>query len=249
MADEERQRYITRSGRISKQKFTSFNFTERKNTRKMPTFREDPINENATQSSSLESEWERLRKERENLEKLREEIQREKEEILQTQGRVNRDDAHIIQQNSGNSAEGIVKALSNIQNLHIEIILPKFQNETLKNPVEFLDELEKYFRVRNIKEEKKIFVTEHALEEKASLWFHLKEQFRNFEDFKVQFLEEFYSIPIRVRFKKSWMESHCDLQRETLLNYFYRQLQKSRYFIPRISDFEVNYNIIYQYPH
>lgn len=89
---------------------------------------------------------------------------------------------------------------------------------------------------------------EHALVGKANLWYNLKGNFRNFEEFKEEFLNEFYSIPIRVRVKKRWMECKYDSRNEPLQTYFYKQLAQARYFIPKLTDFEANYNIVQQYP-
>lgn len=99
-----------------------------------------------------------------------------------------------------------------------------------------------------MKEDRKMSIVEHALDGKASLWLNLKENFIDYENFKKEFLEEFHSIPIRVRFKKNWMENRYEAQKESLQNYFYKQLDKARYFIPRLSEFETNYNIVQQYP-
>lgn len=94
----------------------------------------------------------------------------------------------------------------------------------------------------------KMVIVKHALEGKASSSFNLKENITSFDIFKEQFLEEFYSIPIRVRFKKQWMERRCHVGTQSLQGYFYDQVAKARFFIPKLTEFEINYNIVQQYP-
>lgn len=48
--------------------------------------------------------------------------------------------------------------------------MPIFKDEFTSNPVEFLEKLEKFFRLKNVKEDKKMLIVEHfALEGRASL--------------------------------------------------------------------------------
>lgn len=145
-------------------------------------------------------------------------------------------------------AEDLTAIISNVQNVHIDIKIPKFQNEIDKNSVEFIEEMQKFLKTKNIKGLRGMSIVEHALEGKANLWYSLTGGFTDFENFKEKFLEEFYSVPIRVRFKKLWMERRYEARNDSLQTYFYQQLAKARYFIPKLSDYEVNYNIIQQYP-
>lgn len=49
--------------------------------------------------------------------------------------------------------------ISNVQNFNLlEIKMPTFKDEFTSNPVEFLEELEKVFRIKNVKEEKKMLI-------------------------------------------------------------------------------------------
>lgn len=142
----------------------------------------------------------------------------------------------------------IATIVSTVQNFHIDVKMPKFSNEMDKNPVEFLEELKKFFKVKNIKDERKIMMVEHALEGKASLWLELQPIVASFELFEEKFLTEFYPIPVRVLFKKQWLERRCNVNDESLQTYYYRQVRDARYFRPELTAYEVNYNIIQQYP-
>lgn len=114
--------------------------------------------------------------------------------------------------------------------------------------MEFVEGLEKFFKIKNVKDDRKMLIVEHALEGKASLWLDLRQNIQNYNEFKEQFLDEFYSVPTRVQFKNSWMGCRYDSDKDSLQTYYYRQLKESRYFIPRLSDYEINYQIIQQYP-
>lgn len=215
----------------------------------MPVLRDDDGRATTSGSSSqignMEAEWERLRAERENFERMKAAFEAERNRDPQP---IARDEANQGQINHENVVEQFAAVVSNVQQIHIDIKIPKFKDETEKHPMEFIEELEKYMKTKNVKEVRKMSVVEHALEGKADLWFNLRENFMNYEDFKEQFIEEFYSIPIRVRFKKKWMEERYEASRESLQIFFYKQLGRARYFIPRLSEFELNYNIVQQFP-
>lgn len=89
---------------------------------------------------------------------------------------------------------------------------------------------------------------EQALEGRAGLWFETKNNLTNYEQFKESFMNEFYSIPIRVRFKNAWNDRQYNPQKESLQTYYYEQVKKARYFKPTLSEYEINYTIIQQYP-
>lgn len=152
------------------------------------------------------------------------------------------------QANIRSVAEDLTTIVSNAHSTQIDIKVPKFKNEIETNPVEFMTQMEKFSKMKNVREDRKMAFVELALEGKAGSWLNLKDNITNFNDFKIQFLEEFYSIPIRVRFKKQWIEKRCNVNSESLQNYFYEQVAQARFFIPKLSEFEVNYNIVQQYP-
>lgn len=70
MADDKKHTYITKSGRVSKQKFETHNFIDRTKKKKMPILHEDERNRPSDnpQGVDMEVEWEKLKQERERLE-------------------------------------------------------------------------------------------------------------------------------------------------------------------------------------
>jgi len=196
--------------------------------------------------------------ERENLNKLREELEQMRRD-LEAMRMVNiqqQQHQNVLHQNVHDNGreqnhvniEEVATMISNVQNFNLDIKMPKMKDELTSNPMEFLEELEKYFKIKNVKEDRKILIVEHSLEGRASLWFELQNNIQNYEEFKERFLEEFYSVPTRVQFKNSWMERRYNSYKESLQTYYYMQIKESRYFIPKLSDYEINYKIIQQYP-
>ena len=254
MAHDEKQVMKTKSGRVSKQRF-NINDSSRKKiqTRKMLRD-ESPIVNEEIRSRAIQTERESLERQRRELEQMRQELETERNALRQRQQQQSRPDQFgnpQIIDNQGQNARGleeITAIIGNMQNLHVDIKLPKFSNETERNPVEFLEEMERFFKLKSINNERRMMMIEHALGGKAAIWFELKINFDSYEQFREQFLEEFYSIPIRVIFKNQWMDRRCSINEESLQTYYYRQVRDARYFIPKLTSYEINYSIIQQYP-
>ena len=62
----------------------------------------------------------------------------------------------------------------------LEYRLPKFIDENDCHPLEFLEKMEKFFKVQNISEERKISAVEIALDGNARLWFNSQSDLRLF---------------------------------------------------------------------
>lgn len=254
MAEEATETYVTKSGRISKQRFKHYNFPLRLKVSKtnMPILRDDEVEANRRRERELEQQ--NLERQRRELEQLRAEIEAQRAALERTQQQQQQqpavhDNPQVERnQSQNNRLEEIAAIVGNVQNFHAEIKMPKFDNEIDRNPAEFLDEIDKFFKIKSVKNEKKMNVIEHALQGKAALWFELRVEFRDYDQFKEDFLNEFYSIPIRVLFKNRWLERRCNANDESLQTYYYRQLRDARYFSPRLTAYEINYNIIQQYP-
>ena len=62
--------------------------------------------------------------------------------------------------------------LNNLQNTNIiDIKMPTFSNELETNPKSFLEELDRYFKIKNINADtRKMMLAEHALEYQARTW-------------------------------------------------------------------------------
>ena len=138
--------------------------------------------------------------------------------------------------------------INNTNSYQIDMTIPKFSDENDTNPKAFLNDLEKFFRVKNISNERKLSITEHALSGKAKFWFELNHNYTNYEHFKNLFLAEFFSVPIQVKIKNMWKDRKYKMQDGTLQKYYYSQMHEAKNFEPKLSDFEINYDIIQQFP-
>ena len=119
-------------------------------------------------------------------------------ETLQTQNNANGQPAVNV------STSEMCNVVSAITGNQFDIKMPIFSNEIERNPKEFIQELEKFFRIKNIKDNKKISGVESALMGKAQYWFHLQGNFASYDEFKNAFITEFYSIPTQVKVKSAW---------------------------------------------
>lgn len=251
MDDNSENIYITKFGRKSKQKVNSYNLTENRKKKKMPIIPEDRgINTQEASVRGREEDRESLNRLREELEQMRRDLEALRTVNIQQQQEhqnVRHQNGHDERETQVNIEE-IATIISNVQNFNLDIKVPKFKDELNSNPMEFLEELEKYFKIKNIKDDRKILIVEHSLEGRAGLWFELQNNIQNYEEFKEQFFEEFYSVPTRVHFKNLWMERRFDSYKDSLQTYYYSQIKESRYFIPKLSEYEINYKIIQQYP-
>ena len=207
---------------------------------------EAPIESEAAQRIRMEQEQENLDRQRRELERLREEFEAQQIELRQ-QTRAN---VPLVndQQPRVNNADEITAIVSNIQKFHIEAKMPEFSDEMEKNPVEFLEEMEGFFKIKKITVDREMVLVKHALTGRAGLWIDFNGGIDTYVQFKELFLKEFYSISVRVQLKNKWMDRKYDARTESLRTYYYHQVKISRYFMPQLSDYEVNYSIIQQYP-
>lgn len=104
----------------------------------------------------------------------------------------------ILQGNNISGTQSIQNLVDGLKEIHVDIKIPKFTNN--KNPNQFIERLEKYFSVKHVSEANPLNILDGALEGRARAWFEARrDSFLSYENFKTKFLEEFYSVPIRVR--------------------------------------------------
>lgn len=153
----------------------------------------------------------------------------------------------LRQQRPENNQNLLQTLIDGFRVLNIEIKPPKFDES--ENPNLFLEKLNKFFLTKRISEENKLNVLEGVFEGRVRVWFETqRNQFIDFNDFRIKFLNEFYSIPIRVKYKSNWLAKRFEPNRESLHSYFLGQIQQAQYFLPRMEDYEVHYTIISQMP-
>lgn len=222
------------------------------------------------EQENFQLEQENLRVEQENLEKLRIEITRKNEtnfnnliaqinelkvaneEQIATIGRLQQEISNRSQQLPGshqqdlgmNLVNGLVNRMEHIDN---EIKMPKYSHEADVHPNEYLEKVEKYFRVKGTNEGNKLEIIERSLEGRVLTWYEAN-NFENVQQFKTAFLKEFNSIPCQAKLKGRWFKRRYNPQDVSLVTYFYDQLRIAQNFEPKYSEFEAHYHIIQQLP-
>lgn len=131
--------------------------------------------------------------------------------------------------------------------LNLDIKMPKFHDETNINPRVFLDQLDKYFALKGISPERRLLVIEYFLEGRAKNWFELLSNLTSYDEFKQKFLDEFFSVPIRVKIENEWATRRYDASM-SLQAYYYSQLKEAAHFVPKMDEYKLNYSITQQYP-
>ena len=137
--------------------------------------------------------------------------------------------------------------LDHFQSLQIHVPIPTFDG--LGNPAEFIEKIEKYFVRKSVNVEQKLLFIEDALKGRARAWVDAHSTpFMNFLHFKSIFLNEFYSVKVRVESKNIWSTRKFKSSDGTLLEYFADQRRIAKYFNPPMDTYEINYHIIKQLP-
>ncbi|KAK2575275.1 hypothetical protein KPH14_007660 [Odynerus spinipes] len=184
------------------------------------------------EASEIENEWQRLRSEKERLERERQEIEKIRNEIMATQrpaNTENQDDrTERTRSRNDQPEEQLVNGLVNhLKNLHVNINIPKFIEEN--NPVEYIEDTERYFKLKNVSSEQQLVVIENIIEGRVKVWYNaIRDRIATFAEFRQAFLEEFYSIPIKVRFKNQWATRRYRPSDGSMHSYFYKQLKETR---------------------
>ena len=262
--------YITRSGRITKRPLlnNSLRLGEKKKLKRAFEMGEAQRADFERRLTELENERVALQTQNEDLRNARIaenqhnrlEIQRLQQELQAARSGVNSRQnqppaAHVHAQNNQQENVGNVNAaevcsiLGNLNSLQLECKVPKFYDENQQNPLEFLEEIEKYFRIKRINENNKMSTIEVALDGKARLWLNLNNNFESYEQFKQAFIRDFYPIPVQVQSKAKWANTKYKEQDGSFLTFYYRQTKFSNYILPRLSEYEKNYVITQQFPY
>ena len=139
--------------------------------------------------------------------------------------------------------------MGNIQSMNIEVKVPEFKDENSQNPLEFLNNVERFCAIKYIREDKKINILNILLQSKARIWYELQIPFQNYENFRIAFLNEFFTIPIQVKLKNKWSLKKFNFENnKNLQTYYYEQAKQATYLRPKLSEFEKNFIIIQQFP-
>lgn len=87
------------------------------------------------------------------------------------------------------------------RNSNIEISKPIFYgNYNDQHPTDFLQNLEEYFKVKQINREEKLIIIRDCIRNAANNWFStIKFQIKNYSDFRDALIEEFWSREIQIQ--------------------------------------------------
>lgn len=158
-----------------------------------------------------------------------------------------RDNANSVGSNQNSNV--ISNLLMDIHRLNVEIKVPKFNDEDKKHPIEYINEIENYFRARNMGDSGRLLIIENSFEGKAKYWFeNNKSTILTFTSFKEQFKKTFFSIPIQMKIKEKWQAKMYKKEDKSLEMFFLEQLRIAKYFEPKMLDFEINIRISKQLP-
>lgn len=159
------------------------------------------------------------------------------------------DDRNGVGHTTPNNNIMVSDLVGHLQYLHIDIRTPKFVHEGQCNPKEFLEDVDKYFRFRAVKDEHRLVVVENFLSGRARVWMDAeRNNILSYELFKIKFLEEFYSVPQRIAVLDRWRSARYSPSSGTLHEFYQRQVKAARYFEPPLTDYEVNYYVVGQLP-
>jgi len=89
---------------------------------------------------------------------------------------------------------------NNTKNSNIEISKPLFYaNNKDPHPIEFLQNLEEYFKVKEMSKEERLIIIRDCLKNASSNWYStIKFQIRDYAEFRNAFIDEFWSRQIQI---------------------------------------------------
>lgn len=151
-------------------------------------------------------------------------------------------------ENVQSGEDWLIKSLNSlINNVNTKIKPPTLAE--CKHPKKFLEQLKKFFELNFIFGNDQLKFLEIILEGNEEIWFNIhKDSIIDFNDFQCKFLEEFFSVPIKVQNKIKWLNSRFDSTNDSLKAYFLSQVVEAKYFEPEMEPYEVHFTIIQQLP-
>lgn len=205
--------------------------------------------------------------EQQNVDQLQQRIDQQNQELQRLQetiAQLPRNGVAAEQVNNANNVQGnaqqqpapardftaeICAIMNNITSTQIEIKLPVFHDENTSNPLEFLENFERFCLTKNIADNNKLRMLNVALHGRARNWLDLQPSFDSFEQFSNEFQKEFYSTMSQIDFRDKWInKKFISKDDKSLKTYYYRQLKQATYLKPVPSEYEKNLTIIRQFP-
>lgn len=191
----------------------------------------------------LRGEWQRLEQARSKMEADRIAFDKEKAQLKiqweKLQRRSGIGEATPGQVDESASWSGLVRQL---QSVNVEVKTPIF-NEN-KNPLYFISEIEKYFKLKGINAINHMLALETFLDGRVGDWFFInRNNIVDFEDFKNKFKKEFYPIPIQYQFRQQWASKRYSSNNGSMLSYFYSQYREVIMLEPESSAYDIIFRI------
>lgn len=143
----------------------------------------------------------------------------------------------------------LASLVEHLQGTRIDILTPKFSDSYQTNPLRFLDDVDRFFRAKSIRDDRKLAVIESCLSGRARTWFVInRNNFERYENFVRAFSDEFYTVPVQVNIRNRWRDRRYHVADGSLTTYFFNQVKAAQYIGPRMLTYELNYCIVQQLP-
>lgn len=199
--------------------------------------------------------------EEENNKKIIEVEEKCKNEIEKLSENYYREIQHLEQQNNDNiqnlkkmfiDQKQNVNIMNNEhRNSNVEISKPLFYaNNKDQHPIEFLQSLEEYFKVKQMSKEEKLIIIRDCLKGSASNWYStVKFQVRDYANFRDVFIDEFWSRQIQIQTWSSCLNTTQIPDNVTYREHFSQWASKLRHLqVPELSEEEIVSNVANHYP-
>lgn len=138
--------------------------------------------------------------------------------------------------------------MGNGTSMQIEVKMPEFSDENSSNPLEFIENFERFCLMKYIGNNNKLRVLNAALHGKARHWYELQQNILDFVHIKTTFQNEFNNTTIQINFKDKWLSKRFNSKEDkSLQTYYYKQLKQANYLRPKLTQYEKNFSIIEQF--
>ncbi|XP_022180235.1 uncharacterized protein LOC111040601, partial [Myzus persicae] len=226
---------------ISKDEFNAFKNEVERNSRYLVDQLLQKINQLEEKCSNMEDESSR------KIEKIMEDHCRDMQNLEQQ----NKTDLENLRKIFVEQKRDVSTIYEDRKNSNIEISKPTFfGNNKDQHPIDFLQNLEEYFKVKQINNEEKLLVIRDCLRNTAGNWYAtIRFQIREYPQFRDAFIDEFWSREIQIKTWSSCLNISQVPNNITYREHFAQWSTKLRHLqVPQISEEEIVTNIASHYP-
>lgn len=185
----------------------------------------------------------------EDMRELRNENERQRQKIVELENRNLVGDRNARENApQGDNANILGNLINGLQRLSTDSGRPEF-GDAEANPQEFIDRLERYFRVAGTNESMKLIIAEDALRGVAKLWLDARlTRFDTYAGFRGAFLEHYDSSTYRMRTKLNWSARRYNSRMGSMQEYYLRQIKEARFIFPDVTSKAINTELAQQFP-